>query len=80
MGLKSINVGKREALEIACDRVHKGDPPTAWFDCGSDLGNLTLALTIGWTEWRSAKRKWFCAQCAHKAALKRNALAETDAA
>ena len=81
MGLKSFNIGEREALEITCDSVaHRGELPTAWFDCGSNLGNLALAIAAGWTEWRSAKRKWFCPQCAHKAALKRNVVADKDAA
>jgi hypothetical protein len=72
LGLKSLNIGEREALEIVCDGAHRGEPPTAWFDCGSDLGNLALALVIGWTEWRNTKRKWFCPQCAHRNALKRS--------
>jgi hypothetical protein len=49
MGLKTIKIGGREAAELACDSVaHRGEPPTAWFDCGSDLGNLSLAMAAGW--------------------------------
>jgi hypothetical protein len=49
MGLKTIKIGAREGVELACDNVaHRGEPPTAWFDCGSDLGNLALAMAAGW--------------------------------
>jgi hypothetical protein len=49
MGLKTIKIGAREAVELACDNVaHHGEQPRAWFDCGSDLGNLSLAMAAGW--------------------------------
>jgi hypothetical protein len=80
MGLKSINVGAREALEFTCDRAaHRGEPAIAWFDCGSDLGNVELALAAGWRE-RRVKRTWLCPQCAHKAAVKRMATVDKNAA
>jgi hypothetical protein len=80
MGLRSINVGGREALEFTCDcAAHRGEPATAWFDCGSDLGNVELALAAGWRE-RRVKRTWLCPQCAHKAASKALATADQNAA
>jgi hypothetical protein len=80
MGLKSINVGAREALEFSCDcAAHRGEPTIAWFDCGSDLGNIELALAAGWRE-RRVKRTWLCPQCAHKAAVKRMATVDKNAA
>jgi len=66
MGLKSIKIGVREAVEFACDNAaHRGDPSTAWFDCGSDLGNLLLAMAVGW-ELRKANGIWLCPRCAQK--------------
>jgi hypothetical protein len=56
MGLKTIKIGAREAVELACDNVaHRGEQPIAWFDCGSELDNLTLAMAAGW-ERRPAMR------------------------
>jgi hypothetical protein len=73
VALKTFKIGERDALELACDGVvHRGEPPTAWFDCGSDLGNLALATAAGWTERRNAKGMWVCPRCAHKNALKQN--------
>jgi hypothetical protein len=71
MGLKSFKIGRREGLEFACDGIaHCGEPPKAWFDCGSDLGNLALAITgAGWSERRDAEQAWLCPQCARKNAL-----------
>ena len=67
MGLKSVKIGEREALELACDGVtHRGERPTAWFDCGSDFGNLSLAIAAGWIARRNAKGIWLCPRCAHK--------------
>ena len=79
MGLKSLNIGQRKALEIVCDGVHKGYPPAAWFDCGSNPGNVELAIVAGWRE-RRVKRTWLCPQCASKAALKQMAPVDKDAA
>ena len=63
MGLKTIKIGAREAVELACDSVvHRGEPPTAWFDCGSDLGNLALARAAGWQR-RKANGMWLCPRC-----------------
>ena len=54
MGLKTIKIGAREAVELACDNVaHHGEQPLAWFDCGSDLDNLTLAMAAGWERRKS---------------------------
>jgi hypothetical protein len=39
--------------------------PRAWFDCGSDFGNLSLALAAGW-ERRKANGMWLCPRCAHE--------------
>ena len=64
MALKTIKVGEREAVELTCDNVaHGGEPPIAWFDCGSDLGNLMLAMAAGW-ERRKVNGMWLCPQCA----------------
>jgi hypothetical protein len=71
VGLKSFQLGGREALEFACDgTAHRSEPWTAWFDCGSGLGNLALAIAAGWTERRSPKPMWLCPQCAQKSTLK----------
>jgi hypothetical protein len=67
MGLKTFKIGERGALEFACDRVaHRAEPPTAWFDCGSDFCNLALAIAAGWTERRNAKGMWLCPRCAQQ--------------
>jgi hypothetical protein len=67
MGLRWFKIGEREALELACDGVaHRGDRQTAWFDCGSDLGNLSLAIAAGWMERRNAKGTWLCPRCAQR--------------
>jgi hypothetical protein len=66
MGLKTIKIGAREAVELACDSVaHCGEPPIAWFDCGSDLGNLSLAMVAGW-ERRNVMGMWLCPRCAQQ--------------
>ena len=66
MGLKTIKIGAREAVELACDNVaHRGEQPTAWFDCGSELDNLTLAMAAGW-ERRNANAMWLCPRCAQQ--------------
>jgi hypothetical protein len=63
MGLKAIKIGAREAVELACDNVaHHEHPPIAWFDCGSDLGNLATALSAGW-ERHKANGMWLCPRC-----------------
>ena len=42
MGLKTIKIGAREAVELACDSVaHRGEPPTAWFDWALSPGLLS---------------------------------------
>jgi hypothetical protein len=72
-GLKTIKIGEREAAELACDSVaHRGEPPTAWFDCGSDLGNLTLAMAAGW-ERRNANAMWLCPRCAQQGSARNRA-------
>jgi hypothetical protein len=66
MGVRSINISKRKALELSCDGVSHGTHwRTAWFDCGTDVGNFVLATAAGWSEWR-AERAWLCPQCARK--------------
>jgi hypothetical protein len=63
MGLKAIKIGERGAVELACDNVaHHGEQPIAWFDCGSDLDNLPLAMAAGW-ERRKANGMWLCPRC-----------------
>jgi hypothetical protein len=74
MGLKTIKIGAREAVELACDYfAHRGEPSTALFDCGCDLGNLSLAMVTGW-ERRKASRMWLRPRCAQQD-LKRTARA-----
>ena len=66
MGFKAFKIGEREALEVTCDRVaHRGEPGIAWFDCGSDLGNLALAMAAGWQR-RKANGAWLCPRCAQQ--------------
>ena len=66
MGLKTIKIGAREAVELACDNVaHRGEQPIAWFDCGSELDNLALAMAAGW-ERRKANAMWLCPRCAQQ--------------
>lgn len=66
MGLKTIKIGAREAVELACDNVaHRGEQPIAWFDCGSELDNLMLAMAAGW-ERRNANAMWLCPRCAQQ--------------
>jgi hypothetical protein len=78
-GLKTIKIVAREAVELARDNIaHRGDPPTAWFDCGSDLGNLSLAMAAGW-ERRNANGMWLCPRCAQQD-LKRDSVRNADGA
>jgi hypothetical protein len=50
-------------VELACDNVaHHGDRLVARFNCGSDLGNLTLAMAAGW-ERRKTDVMWLCPRC-----------------
>jgi hypothetical protein len=70
LGVRSIKIGKRKALELSCDGVeHRTQWRTAWFDCGSDLGNFALASAAGWSERRNAEQAWLCPRCASKNAL-----------
>ena len=73
MGLKLWDIGvEREALEVECDSGAHGDKVRrAWFECGSHLNNLWLAMVAGWTERRNAKGAWLCPQCTHRNARKR---------
>jgi hypothetical protein len=68
MGLKIIKMGEaRDALEFACDDAsHHQTARAAWFDCGSQEGNLTLALISGWIERHPAKGMWLCPECSRK--------------
>lgn len=67
MGLKVFKiVGERQALELVCDSSAHGDGVrTAWFDCGSGSGSLSLARAAGWIEGRDGPGVWLCPQCAH---------------
>ena len=70
MGVQSIKICERKALELSCDGIaHGTEWRTAWFDCGSDLGNFALATAAGWSERRDAEQAWLCPQCARKNAL-----------
>jgi hypothetical protein len=69
MGVRSIEICKRKALELSCDGVaHRTKWRTSWFDCGSDFGNFALATAAGW-ELRDAEQAWLCPQCARNNAL-----------
>jgi hypothetical protein len=70
MGVQSIKICERKALELSCDDIaHGTEWRAAWFDCGSDLGNFALATAAGWSERRNAEQAWLCPQCARKNAL-----------
>ena len=63
MGVQSIKICERKALKLSCDDIAHGTKwRTAWFDCGSDLGNFALA----WSERPDAVQAWLCPQCARK--------------
>ena len=68
MGYKIFAIaGEREALELSCDYPsHRQGPGRAWFDCGTNKGNLALALVTGWAPPRNNKGAWLCPQCASK--------------
>jgi hypothetical protein len=76
MGVQSIKICERKALKLSCDDIAHGTKwRTAWFDCGSDLGNFALASAAGWSErpdaagWSErpdAVQAWLCPQCARK--------------
>ena len=67
MGLKFKIVGERQALVLVCDSSAHGDGVrTAWFDCGSHSGSLSLAKAAGWIERRGITGVWLCPQCAHE--------------
>jgi len=68
MGYKIFAIGgEREALELSCDYPsHREGVGRAWFDCGTNKGNLALALVTGWTPPRNNKGAWLCPQCASK--------------
>jgi hypothetical protein len=70
MGVRSIEICKRKALELWCDgAAHGPEWRTAWFDCGSDFGNFAVATAPGWSELSGAEQVWLCPQCARKNAL-----------
>jgi hypothetical protein len=66
MGVRIFKIsGERQALEFACDSLaHDNEIRTAWFDCGSYAGNLSLANAAGWTELHGSTDAWICPQCA----------------
>ena len=68
MGYKIFAIaGEREALELSCDcPSHHEGAGRAWFDCGTNEGNLALALATGWAQRRNDKGAWLCPQCAIK--------------
>jgi len=71
MGVRSIKICERHALELSCDGVaHATQWRSAWFDSGTDSGNFALATAVGWSEWR-AEQAWLCPQCAQR--VERNA-------
>ena len=65
MGVKILKIGaKREALALVCDcPTHVDGPRTAWFDCGSQSGSVSLAKAAGWTEGYGGTDVWLCPQC-----------------
>jgi hypothetical protein len=68
LGLNIFKIGaEREAAALSCDcPAHGGSARTAWFDSGSQSGNLCLAKAAGWTEGRSGRGAWICPQCAER--------------
>ena len=69
IGVRSIKICERNALELSCDGVAHGTLwRRAWFDSGTDFGNFALATAAGWSEW-CAEQAWLCPQCARKNAL-----------
>jgi hypothetical protein len=80
MGCKVLAIGDvREALEISCDcPSHRGEDRSAWFDCGTYEGNLTLALAAGWKRRRNNKDAWLCTQCARKIERKLRSCGNTE--
>ena len=65
MGLKTIKIREREAIELACDNVaHRGEQRVAWFECGSDLADLWLAMAAGWE--RKANGMWLSRDASSK--------------
>jgi hypothetical protein len=72
MGVKILKIGvKREALALVCDcPTHVNGARTAWFDCGSQPGNVSLAKAAGWTEGSGGPGAWLCPQCDQGSAQK----------
>jgi hypothetical protein len=70
VGLKILKIGvERKAAALSCDcQAHGSSPRTAWFDGGSQSGNLDLAKAAGWTEGRCGA--WICPLCAQRNAPK----------
>jgi hypothetical protein len=65
---------KREALAFVCDSpTHADGARTAWFDCGSRSGNVSLAKAAGWTEGFGIPDTWLCPQCMRENARKQKA-------
>jgi hypothetical protein len=65
MGVKFLKIGaQREALALVCDcPTHLTGARIAWFDCGSQSGNVSLAKAAGWSEGYSGSDAWLCPQC-----------------
>jgi hypothetical protein len=72
MGVKILKIGaKREALALVCDcSTHVDGARTAWFDCGSQSGNVSLAKAAGWTEGYGGPDAWLCPKCVQGSAQK----------
>jgi hypothetical protein len=66
MGVKVFKVvGERQAVALVCDcSTHGYGVRTAWFDCGSHSGSLSLAKAVGWIEGRGGPGVWLCPHCA----------------
>jgi len=71
MAVKILKIGaKREALALVCDcPAHVDGARTAWFDCGSQSGNISVAKAAGWIEGYGPAA-WLCPQCAQGSAQK----------
>jgi hypothetical protein len=69
MGIERMKVAECETLQFECDDLdHDENIATrrAWFSCGSQEGNLKLAVACGWIE---AKSRWICPNCADRIRL-----------
>jgi hypothetical protein len=72
MGLEIFKIGlDRDVAAVSCDCPRHGESArTAWFECGSHAGNLSLAKAAGWVEGRRGDATWICPQCAQNDGVK----------